>query len=85
LQAAETLARTLGYSKIYLLPKPFEGDYPERKLIEWYRKHSYQWRADCPSKWKKNRPVKIERHTTSCPTVLSQLSFIASLFPNPSA
>src|SRR5437899_1218075 len=45
LQEIETMAKTKGYSRVQLGARPL-GNYPEAKLMEWYKKRGYEKPAD---------------------------------------
>jgi N-acetylglutamate synthase-like GNAT family acetyltransferase len=53
LQYAERMAKRDGYKKVFVWPKPFEQNYPRADLVEWYRKHGYSERSDCPDEMEK--------------------------------
>lgn len=54
LHEVEGVARRLGYKKITLSPWPLDEDYPEEKLIAWYKRHGYVERPDCPTELEKS-------------------------------
>lgn len=49
----ESLAKSLGYESVALFPSPLDSEYPESKLIAWYRSHGYVPRPDCPTELEK--------------------------------
>ncbi|RCJ20540.1 hypothetical protein A6770_31490 [Nostoc minutum NIES-26] len=39
----EALATKKGYQKIILNPKPLDDTYSQPKLVDWYKRHGYDW------------------------------------------
>ncbi|WP_051310998.1 GNAT family N-acetyltransferase [Bradyrhizobium sp. Cp5.3] len=49
LDKVEAIARTEGYERVTLYPRPLEPGFPEERLIAWYRRHGYTTRSDSPT------------------------------------
>jgi GNAT superfamily N-acetyltransferase len=53
LEAIEHLARREGFSRTVLIPHPFDREFPEERLMNWYKRRGYSPRADFPSEFEK--------------------------------
>jgi GNAT superfamily N-acetyltransferase len=53
MKETERLARSMGFRKLLLNPKPFEGDYSKAELVNWYRQQGFTERSDFPTQLEK--------------------------------
>ncbi|MGY3235626.1 GNAT superfamily N-acetyltransferase [Bradyrhizobium sp. USDA 4472] len=53
LDKVEAIARTEGYQRITLYPRPLEAGFPAERLSAWYCRCGYTERTDCPTELEK--------------------------------